>query len=718
MAQNGVKTTSLDPLPTFDALLGNASTGTIQVPVADVVAVLKAAPEFSTLKPARSFDTQQRLLADSTFSYDPAAPATITVNDRFQTRDGKVFAVAPAGAIDFDRKTAGGIGLYFVPAPDKGFGQLVSPVYEDRVQSAGSPAIITSFGGALYGYNSGRIYSKISESAVWTEVCLAPNSDAIAAIEPMSDGEVVVVTSSSIQKSSGWGTAAVTWTSKAVVTGGTSVFLAYSTAGSDGVKMIVGEYASGGPAAGWENSVKAWGTQDSGDTWQVVYDAAVLYPAAYGDTHIHGCAYDPWQNIFLLVEGHTTNMGIYWNADPFSNLTGWTRIEKGPLGAFRSEGQPTCIVPTDNGIVLASDAPEQGIWAIHRGATPADMQVHWVYEWPGGRGGTLGFGLCHARDPETGVVYMGYHHNHVPDSYNPLAIFASDGFSGGQVWVGGPSTVPTSGNTNNVSRIAVTPWGSIEAEVDASSEVGSKRIAGRISPNTGWSTSHDPGGVLGGSREGTVGNERAMAAGDGSLAAANGATAVGPVAKALFAASTAIGAAAKTVGANATAVGRSAQADISAFAGGYLVKAGPNSAIISSNIDLSAKSGVSAIGANLVIDKDNVVGIGASVNVTASWGVCIGTFSKSTALAGTVLGHGSEANHAYASVIGKGVISTAPYQVKFGDQHFQMSPPTTAPGTPPAGDFNFWVHDLGAGAGELRFKGNDGTEYKLNMTAI
>ncbi len=459
---------------------------------------------------------------------------------------------------------------------------------------------------------------------------------------------------------------------------------------------------------------------DSGSTGLVPVTevAATLYPSGYGDTHIHGCCFDKWSDLFFVIEGHTANMGIYWNADPFTDPAGWTRIEKGPLGAVRSEGQPTCIVPTDNGIVLASDAPEQGIWAIQRGATPADMQVHWIWEWPGGRGGTLGFGLCHARDPETGIVYLGYKHNPVPDSYNPLAIFASDGFSGGQVWAGGPSTVPTTGNTNDVSRIAVTPWGTIEAEVGAGAEVGAKRISGRITPNTGWSVSYDQGGVLGGSREGTIGNERAMAAGEGSLASANGATAVGPAAKAQHPASTAVGSSAKTVGSNATAIGKLSQAGTSSFAGGYLTKAGSNSVLVSSNIDLSAKSGVTGIGANLVMTMDNIVGIGASVNVTAAWGVCVGTFSKSTALAGTVLGHGSEANHAYSTVIGKGVISTAAYQIKLGEQHLQMSPPTSAPGTPPAGSFNVWSHDLGSGAGELRFKGSDGIEYKITMTAV
>ncbi|WP_162891676.1 hypothetical protein [Profundibacter amoris] len=698
--------------------MGNDAATTGLVPVANIASTMKADPSFAALSPSRSFDTQSKLQADASMSYLPGSSNHVAAGDRLQSRDGKLFEVAPANAIDYDLKTIGGIALYYVPSPHTGFGQLQSPVYEARVQSANAPAIITSFGGLLYGYFGGRIYSKSGEASAWVEVCLAPDSSEIVALEPMADGEVVAVTSTSIQKSSGWGAGAVTWTSKASVTGGTAVYLPYSTAGSDGVRMIVGEYATGGPAAGWENSQKVWATQDSGATWQAVYDAASLYPSGFGDTHIHGCCYDKWQDVFFVIEGHTSSMGIYWNADPFASPAGWTRIEKGPLGAVRSEGQPTCIVPTDNGIVLASDAPEQGIWGIQRGATPADMQVHWIWEWPGGRGGTLGFGLCHARDPRTGIVYLGYNHNHVADSYNPLAVFASDGLSGGQVWAGGPSTVPTSGNSNDISRIAVTPWGTIEAEVSAAAEVGAKRISGRITANTGWSASHDPGGVLGGSREGTIGNERAMAAGDGSLASANGATAVGPVAKALHAASTAVGAGAKTVGVNSTAVGRSAQADVSGFAGGYLTKAGPNSVVISSNVDLSAMSGISGVGANLVITKDNVVGVGASVNVTNSWGVCIGSFSKSTGLAGTVLGHASEANHAYSTVIGKGVISTAPYQVKFGDQHLQLSPPTSAPGVPALGDFNVWAHDLGGGAGELRFKGNDGTEYKISMTAV
>jgi len=527
----------------------------------------------------------------------------------------------------------------------------------------------------------------------------------------------VVVTASKVFKSSGWG-GTLTWVEKFTTSGGTAIHLPFSSAGSDGTNMIVGEYATGSGGSGWENSQKVYGTKDGGDTWSVIYDAATLYPADYTNTHIHGCAYDPWQDVWLVVEGHTDNMGIYWSADPFTDPTGWTRIEKGPLGETRTEGQPTCIVPTDKGIVCASDAPEQGVWVIQRGSQPSDMAVHWLWEWPAGRGGTLGFGQCWTRDPATGVVYFGYQHNIVADSRNKLMIVGSDGTSAGYVWLGDETTIPTS-EANSIQSICVTPWGTVEAQTSSTSQVGSMRISGVIqqgaSATMDW---FDAGGVMGGEIAGIDGSKRAGAYGIGAVASGVNSLAVGATAQATDASATAVGIKAKAAGVNSNAFGNLAEAGLGSFSFGYNIKTGANDVVIGSNRDLSALSGVVSIGATQTVNRNNVVAVGDQATVTADNAVAVGWSADVSGFGGTALGHNTSVTHSYSVAIGRASASTANYQVQIGDRHLELAKPISVPATPEAGSVRLWAHDLGSDVFEIRFKGPDGVLRKITSTPV
>jgi len=648
-----------------------------------------------------NFANTAALQADTDLTLTTGTDDSVVVGDKVQVALGSErYSVVAAGSIDYDQQTAGGVKLKYDKEFTRyqGFGPLGNTSYTAFTASASHPKVTTSFSGVLYGTFGTNLYQKTTKAGSWSLVTALP-AEAVHLI-PMSDGEVVLVTASTIYKSSGWG-GTVTWNSKVTSSGGSAVFLKYSTAGSDGVKMIVGEYATGGAGAGWEDSKKAWATQDSGDTWSEVYDAETLYPTDFDDSHIHGCCYDPEMDLFFVIEGHTTSMGIRYSADPFTDATDWTRIEKGTLGATRTEGQPTTIVPAEHGIVLASDTDEQGIWVIRRADDPTDLSVEMLYELPLGRGGILGFGQSHAVDRKTGVVYFGYQFNEVADVVNPLQLYAADGASGGTVWTGELSTIP-SGSANIILNIAVAPWGEVIAQTTSGSSVGQQEIKGDTAPGTiGLNYNMDPGGVLGGTRQGQDG--RATAVGAGSTATGERGLSVGAGSEATQDDTTAMGIKAKATHTQATVIGSGAEsAGNAATAIGYNVKANTNSVVITANEDYSSLANLLAIGHTQTVSQTGVA-LGTSVTLSGIRGVVAGTFSTISAAAAdsVVFGHNSHAAHTTSSVLGYGLTTTAGNQVKLGAQHIEMENVSSDPAAPADGFNRLFFRENGSSKQEL-----------------
>lgn len=602
--------------------------------------------------------------------------------ERIFTKDGYCFEVVASGG---NETTAGGAKLRYVADQTAGFGLLVNARYVERTPGAGDPNIITSFGGRLYGCFDNKLYHKTSASSPWVETCSLPNTELVRHLVPMADGQVVLVTGTKIYKSGGWGTGSVTWSLKVTNSGGSAVFLGFSTAGSEGQsKMIVGEYAGGSAVSGWENSKYAWATKDSGATWSIVYDAEARYPDDWSETHIHSACYDPWSDLFFVVEGHTDNRGIYYSADPFANPNSWARIAAGSQGGGLEDGQPTDIVPTDKGIVLSSDGPTQGFWVIGRGSSPADMTVQPVWEWPAGGGGVLGFGRCHFRDPKTGVVYFGYQHNYVPNAINPLAVFACDGSQGGMVWRGGLADIPPVGTVNVLDGVVVTPWGELIGRTAANSDVGTMEIKGEVTRGAGYNTLLDPGRVLGGIFEPAVKSSRGAAIGSGSYAGANSALAVGPAASVTGSNSTAIGVSSHHGGTNGVTLGSfNYSEDAQVHLVGYNIRAGANSVVTGSLRNLQAYQNLVSIGAIQTLSGDSIVAIGHNVTVGSGiGGVAVGgTLSQVMATQGTVWGHNSKvlAGHVGSTVIGYTLESTAAHQVQLGSKHIELKTATAVP---------------------------------------
>lgn len=639
---------------------------------------------------------------------------------------------------------------------------LQAPEFGAVTWSSGNPRPLTAFGGALYGYDSGRLYRQASQGAAWEDIGPTPGGFPLWFLIPTTDGQAVAVTGGAIWKSTGWGTGALAWTEKQANSGSTATFNGFS-GGGDGTNFIFSEYATGSPgpgATGWENSRYAWASTDAGETWTAVYDSLDLHGTEdHEDSHIHSSAYDPVQDVWLVCEGHAGAKGIWWNADPFSDPTDWTRIERGPQWEFSGGGAPTCMVATTYGIVMATDHATNGVAVIDRGFAPADMSIRMGWEWHAGALQIAGFGLAYATDPATGIVYFAWRRESGQNI--PLIITGSDGVGSGPVWV----DYDAAGVVGQLERIALAPWGELTASTSG------HRVRGRISPAGGLSLAQiDTGGALGGQREAPV-LRLALAVGGGSEANQD-CVAIGPRAKAKATA----GGSAK----RATTIGSRSMAGYRSFAAGWSANADVDAAVAIGDSSIAAQFGVTVgqgseagvngvnighdglagsqsinIGANgsadggavrigsggsaadngaVQIGRDVVnsappsphiiigdgaettsgvqsvnigpsssmsgsggVGIGFDVSVSAGEGsVGIGRRSEVSAIGGVAIGQDADVSHSWAIALGNGVETTGVYQLNIGTRYLEMQPrPDSAVDSAPANSARLVVDEDG-----------------------
>ena len=528
----------------------------------------------------------------------------------------------------------------------------------DFTSSASSPEPIQTIGDALYGYHNLNLYAKTTRNGAWSVVTSVPVLP--VRLQLMSDGEVVLVGSRYIYKSSGWGTGTVVWTQKVDNGDNLANFLNFSSAGSDGVKMLVGAYAGNLDTGGGPDSRYVWGTVDSGDTWAIIWDSAALFPTEYTTTHIHGCCYDAVQDLWFVIEGHSSSRGIYY-ADATVSSPTWTRIEKGEFGQNREDGQPTNIVPTPSGIVCASDSPDQGLWVVERGNTPTDMRIEYLLPWVQGENAIAGFGQSHAIDPVTGIVYIGMRSNGIPLAYNPLTIFASNGSKGIVAWQGDSNTVPAENNNNAFSRVIVTPWRTVMAKTFSSSEVGNKIIELEI--HNGGDIAVERGNIHGGRADGSF----TMAVGASSLAEGIFSSAIGNAASSTADNSTAVGSRVIVDGVNSTVIGANVTTSAnSTFLAGPNINAGNNSVVIGSNRDLSALAAVISIGASQTVSVSSAVAIGQATTVTGAAASAVGSNSVASGSLSSAFGNQAQATGANSATFGHQSQATGSGSAAFG----------------------------------------------------
>ena len=137
--------------------------------------------------------------------------------------------------------------------------------------------------------------------------------------------------------------------------------------------------------------------------------------------------------MFYVIEGHQAGGGIYVSEDDGAS---WTKrysmadVEKRPTSSNPS--QPTNIISTNDGLVLASDDSWAGLLGIPRIGPIASRKLALTWRWSTGYGSdVLGFGNQAHRDPDTGIVYVVYRSTF---ALQPPIITGGTATTGAKVW--------------------------------------------------------------------------------------------------------------------------------------------------------------------------------------------------------------------------------------------------------------------------------------------
>lgn len=251
--------------------------------------------------------------------------------------------------------------------------------------------------GQLWGINGTSIQTSGDDGVTWTTVAVAP-AGSVSRILWCNDGEVLVVNGSNVWKSQGWtnNPSGVQWAIKVTKSMPTGVGILQWGFDGDGNKFIVTEYSG----VDRSESRYVWISIDKGNTFNIVYDNYVNDPGH--TSHFHGCCYDPWDDRFWVSQGHGTMKGMYYSNN---NGSTWTFL----TGPFQPDAAPCAMVATNDGIVLGSDSGnDAGIYGIPRVVNIAHMQMRKNSRWVNVEDGVPGFANRAFRDPNTGIVYIGY----------------------------------------------------------------------------------------------------------------------------------------------------------------------------------------------------------------------------------------------------------------------------------------------------------------------
>lgn len=513
-----------------------------------------------------------------------------------------------------------------------------------------APTVVDYFDGYFWGTRSQKIERSL-DGVSWEVYCNLTTSTNIMRLIPTSDNEVLALASSAqyVYKSNGWSTKNPTW--KTVLTnpypGANNPILPWGFDGY-GSKFIATHYGSG--VSNWANSRYVWISTDAGETFSQVWDTEEQYPGKSVDSHLHAACYDRWADRFYFAEGHGDPCGIYYSD---SNGASWTKIPNMPL----TPG-PTVMVPTDFGIVLGTDSEPNGTVLMPREKVPDGNNFQFLgpnLPYSNNRAGVMGFADRGMRDPDTGIVYIGFNSSFADV---PVVIFA--------VGSGGSSIILTEGyGTLEINRFSnvVAAKGKLLATHNIAG-----RIVADLPPYTTQAVPYDTGNFIpfvkrtvqsalavgnhavstglrslavGGTATGqdavaigyfgtTANQANSLAVGNNAKAMSNS-LAVGYFAEAI-ANTLACGYMAKATGAESTAVGRSASA-----AGVYSVAFGRSTAIpVAGNYSTAIGAGsitnnayCSALGYNANAAGDKSTAIGASSSATNGFSTAIGELANS-----------------------------------------------------------------------------------------
>lgn len=607
------------------------------------------------------------------------------------------------------------------------------PLREVTVAARGTdPIPCGSFDGYLWGTSAvasnAQLYRSSDGGTTWTAYGTNPvpidGKTVAQGVQKMlktTSGEVVAVSFGNVVRSTGWATGNPTWS--VVLTNPTASYIYPWGFDGNGTKFIITHYAgSGVETPNRADSRYAWISTDGGATWAIKWDTA----ARFGDTinaltHIHGVAYDPWEDRFFVNEGHDTATGVYASYD---NGTTWAKVPYGTTFDAAPANAPTVVMATDNGVVFGSDDSHNGIYVLPRGTNT----IEHAWAWGGVQNSQLlGYALQAFRDPDSGIVYISY----ISDETDlPAPVGASDGRTANEVW--------REPGVFGMWRKLFIHDGKILMWEQLSNLIAKGKLGGY-----GSRPPADPGRTLGGLVTGgrkslAVGTE-AVAVGDASVAVGGGSattthngTAVGANAKVIgsgtavgsgaasdalgvaagYQASTtggtSLGASSLTASVSTTAVGRGARA--ATDAGGAVV----NSTAVGRDAKANAASGnATAIGYAATASGARNVVIGSSTSSTLADTVVIGDAATSTASSAVALGKSASATHTNSVALGANTATNGNDQVRIGARHMDYTELAADPVAPAANNARVYFKDNGAGKTQMCVRFNTGAVIVL-----
>ncbi|MCT1857344.1 hypothetical protein M3C21_07315 [Micrococcus luteus] len=566
-------------------------------------------------------------------------------------------------------------------------GLAPSPLSGVSVAQIGAADVrpVDRIGDTLWGVSGGRLATSEDWGLTWADAGPAPGGFVIRLVHT-STGGLLAMTDKFIYTSAS--REQLVWEQKATTNGATQ-FQPWSLAHDpEGRRFLTTEYAAG---SSFPDSRYARMSHDGGQTWTVAYDSVALHGQAAADgSHLHGCAYDEWADRWIISEGHSNTGdigGLYVSEDDGDT---WTRAP----GMVKSPA-PTVIVATDGGLVCGSDSTDGGVFGVVRQAV-ARQELRHVWRWHTGVDGTCGFGVQGDRDPETGVVLIGFR---TEKATVPPIIAGGTPTAGAKLWTW-PSTYTAYDDVNTVLPL---PGG----EVLASARTGTTRwlVRGRMgAPTVTHPTVEDTGHTLGGTagrgdsiavgplsssgatiRGTAVGVSAVTSAVQDATVVGHGSTASGNFATALGAGTTAgvsgtaIGQGARTSGSQATVMGALAKGGGQSVVIGQGVTGPDASALIGYGVTHSTGTGGSALGWKAQTGNFGTA-VGTQAVSTAPNTAAVGAGATASGGNSTAVGRSATASHDEAVALGKGTASTAAHQTTIGKRHLRLEP---APVTPP-----------------------------------
>lgn len=611
---------------------------------------------------------------DETLTYTAGQDGSVVAGDIVRIRgDGRVYQVAPSASLDHDLESDGGVKLKrLLNLSIENTGNDTPAKLVNVTTTTLTIRPVGVFGGYLWGCDANNRLNRSDDFGITWALVSGNVGRSVNQAFPTADGEILVQSESGISKSLGWSSdpATATWTTVlSRPSGNVADFLKWGVDG-DGQKFIATHYSSTRA-----DSRYVWISTDAGSTFTIKYDSNLRDAVAGPLSHLHAACYDPWADRFYFTEGHGQPIvGIYYSDDDGET---WVQMEND----MDMDPAFTTMTATDFGIVCGTDGPPNGVFLIRRQDDPDDLGVEFYGSIDAltGRNGVVSFADHSFREPETGIVYVGFGSQFADVPHTLFACGASgasvvyEELDGGRIY----SVFASAGNVL-FQRGTGTTWmrGEASGLPDAPlMDRGNLGIGlGHFPPNdslrvgkgsTAMGIASVAVGVSAVAGSVAAGNQRLTAVGAGALASGNGATSLGCDATATGTQSVSVGDMSSSVGAFTAALGYSASAgSTGGVAFGYDASAWQGIAIGrgASNV-VSSNNGAISIGDSASATTDSVA-IGRSA-MGAVFGVTIGSGAAGTSTGAHAIGNAATAGNE-AVAVGPSASASLQYSVAIG----------------------------------------------------